>query len=168
MSCGSFSSYSAKICDNCYVAFPPATKMEKAIGCTVFVILFLAVGGIISGITNSKGNSDGGAQHSAASTLSSAPDPTKEKEELRIALAHAAASDLKASMRNPDSLVIESARANEDASIMCVEYRAQNGFGGMNREFIAFDKDSKAHQQASWWNKHCKSAMYDVTIYVTP
>jgi hypothetical protein len=37
------------------------------------------------------------------------------------------------SMRNPDRLIIEKAHINYE--VACYTYRAENGFGGMNREW---------------------------------
>lgn len=74
---------------------------------------------------------------------------------------------LHASMRDPDSLVIDDGRVNDDATLVCVEYRARNGFNGMNREFIAYDGNGKPHQNAGYWNAHCKKPMNVMTFAVT-
>lgn len=73
---------------------------------------------------------------------------------------------LHASVRDPDSLVIEDGRVNDDATMVCINYRARNGFGGMNRESIAFDGAGKPHQSAAYWNAHCLKAMTVVTFAV--
>lgn len=71
------------------------------------------------------------------------------------------AASIKKTMRDPDSLVWESIRANDDASVICVEYRARNGFGGMNREFAVY-ANSKVSQKPTAWNKHCIKPMNDM------
>lgn len=72
----------------------------------------------------------------------------------RYALAVAATGALKQSLRNPDSVRWDSVLINEDGTVACINYGAQNGFGGMNREFIVVTKNT-AMQTESAWNKHC-------------
>ena len=43
-----------------------------------------------------------------------------------------------------------------DAKWACIEYRARNGFGGMNRERVAFS-EAGGSQSPRAWNKHCLS-----------
>ena len=94
------------------------------------------------------------------------PDPAiaaaKLKKELAFQRTVRAATLVKKAMREPDSLVWESLSANEDASVICLEYRARNGFGGMNREFAVIAEGS-ASQKASAWNKHCTKPMVDMS-----
>ena len=53
-----------------------------------------------------------------------------------------------------DGYVWEDIYANTDASVICLSYRAQNGFGGMNREHISF-VNGKPSRSTSVWNKKC-------------
>lgn len=55
----------------------------------------------------------------------------------RVVAAATAALSIKRSLRNPDSVKWEEILATLDGSTVCVKYRAQNGFGGMNREAAA-------------------------------
>jgi hypothetical protein len=65
------------------------------------------------------------------------------------------AASLKAAARNPDSLVLDKVLGMDDGTI-CYEYRAQNGFGGMNREVAALLPNAKSLTTSSVvWNKHC-------------
>lgn len=64
------------------------------------------------------------------------------------------AAGIKASLREPGSVVWESIHANEDASIICLDYRARNGFGGMAREFVVF-ANGKASKKVNDWNRRC-------------
>lgn len=68
---------------------------------------------------------------------------------------------LRAANRNPDSVKWESIRANDDASVICIEYRGQNGFGGMNREFFALIA-GKPSQKSAVWNRHCTQVLHDM------
>lgn len=61
---------------------------------------------------------------------------------------------LRASMRNPPSLVYEGIWANADASVICFSYRSQNGFGGMSKESLVL-AHGKASQSSSDWNRNC-------------
>jgi len=42
---------------------------------------------------------------------------------------------------------------------VCIAYRAQNGFGGMNQEYIAVHK-GKARESAEFWNRNCTKGLY--------
>lgn len=61
---------------------------------------------------------------------------------------------LKQNFRNPDSVVWEESYAPLNMSVMCFVVRAQNGFGGMNREYIVVKKD-KVVTSPDAWNKNC-------------
>ena len=77
--------------------------------------------------------------------------------------AYLAAKAVKASLRNPDSLSFEQILANDNGSIICLTYRAQNGFGGMNIERVVF-KDGDPSQSHASWHAHCAGKMLnDVT-----
>jgi hypothetical protein len=82
-------------------------------------------------------------------------------ETLRFGLARAVAENLKKTLRDPDSLIIETMHINDDSTVACVEYRAKNGFGGINREFLVVLKN-RSSQKPSDWNKHCTKEMYDL------
>lgn len=86
-----------------------------------------------------------------------------ETDRKRQAAAYAAAKVLRQAMRDPDSFVIESASVSEDASLVCVEYRSRNGFGGMNREFAVFNNGKPFLKDAVAWNKRCTRPLFDQT-----
>ena len=71
---------------------------------------------------------------------------------------------IKRSLRNPDSVVWENVWANDDGSVVCVEYRAQNGFGGMNRESIA-TIHGRITEDGNMWNKNCLKSMHSMPKY---
>ena len=58
-------------------------------------------------------------------------EPTERDTQLQAITA--VALQLKNNMRNPDSFKLESALLIAGADAVCFTYRAQNGFGGMNR-----------------------------------
>lgn len=78
----------------------------------------------------------------------------EKNQKARYVLAVTATGAVKQSLRNPDSVRWDSVLINEDGTVACINYGAQNGFGGMNREFIVVTKN-KAMQTEGAWNKHC-------------
>ena len=64
------------------------------------------------------------------------------------------AASIKKSMREPESVKWESILTNDDASLVCLEYRARNGFGGMSKEAVSYAK-GKFSQSLDVWNKNC-------------
>jgi hypothetical protein len=58
--------------------------------------------------------------------------------------AYLAAKALNGSLRNPDSLSFEQILVNSDGSVICMTYRAKNGFGGMNVEHVVFKDGTRA------------------------
>ncbi len=61
---------------------------------------------------------------------------------------------LRASLRDPDSLVIEDIYSRVPATAVCMRYRAKNGFGGYVREQIVLFNLSLT-RNAAVWNKQC-------------
>lgn len=66
-----------------------------------------------------------------------------------------AAKLVKNALRDPASVQWESVRVNEDGSLVCLVYRAKNGFGGMNLA-PAVSVAGKISTDGDVWNKHCK------------
>jgi hypothetical protein len=62
---------------------------------------------------------------------------------------------VKSKLRDPGSVVWERVLANADGSVICLDYRARNGLGGMGRELfvLANGVPSKA---ATDWDRHCR------------
>ena len=81
------------------------------------------------------------------------------KDSIRRNLARAAKSVITDAARNPDSVSFSYDGVNEDATTVCVRYRAQNGFGGMNQEYVAFH-NFVPKQSASFWNRNCTKGLY--------
>lgn len=97
----------------------------------------------------------------------------KKAENERYNRALSGAGLLKRNMRNPDSFKIASAFIVKDTGDVCYEYRAQNGFGGMNVEKAILMNHGKTfiteHSKSfsSSWNKCCAERNgEDVTAYV--
>ena len=84
---------------------------------------------------------------------------TKERDYM----AYLAAKAVKSSLRNPDSLAFQSIHANDDGSVICMTYRAQNGFGGMNLGYVVFKNGEPSQNRASWQSNCAHKVLYDLT-----
>lgn len=78
-----------------------------------------------------------------------------------------AARALRSTMRNPDSFSVISARL-VGSDLVCFQYRAQNGFGGMNVEQAAVWGSTTLAGKAftAEWQTQCRGAGVDVSHYV--
>ena len=82
--------------------------------------------------------------------------PEEEAEFQRLS---AGALFLQQSMRDPESLVFESAMVIKETDAACYEYRARNGFGGMTSgRAVQVGKTFLTNEMAGFtkiWNKNC-------------
>lgn len=139
--CGKEVSDKADRCPHCGV------KLKKNVG--VLGIVFASLVGYMVFSCNSP---------------SPAPAPRPEKtaqekeqdakKELAFQKVVAVLKSIKTAARDPDSIAWESIDANEDASVICIAYRGQNGFGGMSKE-VAVAAKGKVSQTAESWNRNC-------------
>lgn len=104
-----------------------------------------------------------GQKPDSASAVATAPkEPVDPNIELRFQKTVLVAKTIKAALRNPDSVQWSGMLANDDASVICIEYRAQNGFGGLNLEHVAYAK-GKLQTSVQAWNKYCaEKRMWDM------
>lgn len=154
--CGKEVSTEAKACPHC-----GATKPVKQTSTFTWIVAgFFAIcfGIAIFGRGSASGTSPRPQVTAAKTPEQLAADAKKEATFRKTAMAAAA---VKSAMRDPDSLTWETIRANDDASVICMEYRARNGFGGMNREFAVL-VNGKASQKPEAWNKHCTQPLTDM------
>jgi len=101
------------------------------------------------------------AQEEATQKINAIIERQKLIDSLRFAQTVSVLKVIKKNLREPDSLVIETVLTNENATVVCAEYRAKNGFGGMTREFIVY-ANKNLSQSAEVWNKHCLKEMFDM------
>jgi len=148
----------AKVCRYCGHQFPAAVATRrpsgKAKGCLIAFVALVALSFLGALFTTAD-------RKAPQQTPSASATPASKAEEIGDMQALAAGQALKRAARNPESLVIEDAFASADGHILCLNYRAQNGFGGMNRESVVY-KDGAPHQGSGYWNKHCLESMRDV------
>lgn len=156
LKCGAFSAYSAINCGSCGTVFPPTTRGQKLGGCLIIAFGIPAAISLIS------------VMFHGGSVPKPTPSPTSTEAPVdpnAITPAMVGLS-LKSAARDPDSLVIDHANQNAKQTYVCVEYRAKNGFGGMNREHAVFTNKG-GDMSARAWNKRCTTSnLTDVTYLV--
>lgn len=79
-----------------------------------------------------------------------------EKHVQRFQITAGALVITRKTLKDPSSVVWEKVSANEDATIICIEYQAKNSYGNMNKEFISFIKRVPSREEETW-NKHCRN-----------
>jgi hypothetical protein len=146
--CSNEISTEAESCPKC------GAKIARTSLFTKLVAIFIAVP-LLIGIFNSS------SHQSSSTALTPAQQAEKIKQDAAIQRATTGAVLLKKSMRNPDSFKLESAMVVDGTEAVCYDYRAQNGFGGMNSEHAVLSRDGKQFKTSttdgfnSLWNKEC-------------
>lgn len=89
-------------------------------------------------------------------TRSARPSPSASTSEAteRATLSALYVASLRRSLRDPESLDVESVLADDDAKHVCITYRAKNGFGGTNFSSVVFTS-AGGDQSSGAWNRHC-------------
>lgn len=126
--CGNQVSGTAKACPQCGAKGKALTGPKKQLGTTGKLIIAGLVAAVAIGAMTTNQGGQPSPQQSAAD----------EATKARMVNVVTYAKSLTAAARNPDSVVFERVLANGDGSLTCFKYRAQNGFGGTNREWAAF------------------------------
>jgi hypothetical protein len=138
--CGKEISDEAKVCPHC--GKKPGMSMTSAV-----VIGFLLLLPFVF--------------YTPSSSTSTPKPPPNPAAEARFQKTARMADGVKRMLRDPESVVWESIRSNDDASVICIEYRARNGFGGMAKEFAVYSKNNVS-QEAKAWNKYCTKPLNDM------
>lgn len=161
----------ANVCRFCGYNFPLSEKPKprrllKIIGIGALVIVGIDLLAVLTMGHHANGNAMGNSSDTDIQGASAKEDPkVKAAHDLQGVTALAAGQALIRSVRNPDSLVIEGAWASDDGKTLCIRYRAQNGFGGMNRETAVYHNDVP-HKDSESWNKYCPNLKVDMTSTV--
>lgn len=109
------------------------------------------------------------ANHVAQAAAAPAPQPTPEeiavkaREDIRDERVIKTALYIKKRLRDPDSLVWEVFQSNDTGDLLCISYRARNGFGGMDRE-QAVVVGTKISKTPSNIKKHCSSGAASTNV----
>jgi hypothetical protein len=158
--CGNQVSASAKACPQCgakgkALIGPPVKKQIGTTGKVVIggVVAMLAIGGMLSA-----------QSHSPAPEQQTEHD-ANDRRNTNIVLY---AKSLQAAARNPESVIFERVLANQDGTLTCFKYRAENGFGGTNREWAAFTPAGGATQGSAVKMICHDKVMRDVTAAAVP
>lgn len=143
-------------------------KTKLAIGCAM-IVMFYSMKPTPEATTNPAAAPTTIAESNAQPN----PEELQKKEQAkkedridsaRIAMTRIIIKAIKGSLRDPNSLEWDQIYANNAGTAFCFEYRARNGFGGMNREIMVV-VNGKTSQSASAWNKHCTGKGFkDYTI----
>ena len=136
----------AKACPNC----GKKQRAETGLGMGCLVLIGIVV---IFGLIGSLG------EHKSETSLSPAEQVAKQKEEAAFSRAVRGAKALHESMRNPDSFKLSQALLMPDGTV-CYQYRAQNGFGGVNVGHAALTPSGQFRSNEmegfrALWNKLC-------------
>jgi len=71
-----------------------------------------------------------------------------------VSMAALYATAIKNELRDPSSLQWVGIWSNNAGTVFCFQYRARNGFGGMNLEHMAVAKGQTSRAE-NFWNKYC-------------
>lgn len=149
--CGNEVSSKAKTCPKC-----GARVAAKPIGCGSLigvVILGIIILASLSSIFSST------APPPSPDTPEQAAAKKKQDEAVQRATIGAVA--LKKAMRDPESFKLESALVIDGTGAVCYDFRAKNGFGGMNEGHAVLSANGKTFKTnemdgfAKLWNKEC-------------
>ena len=84
----------------------------------------------------------------------------KKQESNRSFMAYQSLKAVRSSLNDPDSLIIQSITANELGTVVCIDYRAKNAYGGYVKSYVTF-MNGKPSDSAESWNSNCRKGMYD-------
>lgn len=82
--------------------------------------------------------------------------------DLRTKMAYVVIRKIKQNLREPESLDVINVFSSEKADLLCVKYRAKNGFGGYSIEYYVIGEFGDSDSIKAW-NAYCTSEMYNVT-----
>jgi hypothetical protein len=133
--------------DRTVTRLPQEVPRVKARVITVLAVLCIVVALIIT-----IAETVGAPPQSAAQAAVPAERQTAKQN------AHAGMLALRWGMRNPETFSLETATLMPDGSV-CYSYRAQNGFGGMNRQHAVLTPKYEIKLDASAWKKYCSNRL---------
>lgn len=158
--CGNDCSSEAKRCPHCGI------KVRKRVGLITWLLGAVVIVVIVSANQALRDAEDAAAAREANKTPEqrAAEKLAKENESKRLAVAISGLKTVKKALRNPLSVQWDYVLINDDSKILCISYRAQNGFGGMSHETILF-LNGNPRSDAKAWNANCaneRTTFYDV------
>jgi hypothetical protein len=94
------------------------------------------------------------AEQKKAQDAAAAQALDEKNKKVRELVTLATLATIRDGLRNPDSVKWSSVLADDTGKVVCVEYRAQNGFGGMNAAY-AVSTGGKVSSSSDTWNAKC-------------
>ncbi len=170
--CGKKVSTEATVCPACGAAVKiPEPKQvgasrNRIVKWVLVIVALYALGGIIKAVMEASKSPEELKQDAESNQAAQLKKAEHDKQAVismrRAKIAAIAAQTIQQAARNPASVIWEGILANDDASVVCIEMRAQNGFGGMNIESMAvINGEIKTSDTA--WNKNCANkTLFDV------
>lgn len=128
----------------------------------ILAVLFFAY--VAISIFSPKQEEDHPAASVAALVVKTPEEEAAERAQVkRRNMTALTAVAIKRSLHDPDSLKWSSILANDDASVICFEYRAKNGFGAMRLQHATYANE-KLTEGTNAWNKNCANKkLFDMT-----
>lgn len=171
--CGKIASTAAKTCPHCGARNPtkkpvsPFFKLAGAFAGTALLLGVVESTGLRTSLSQTKIDLPkiDLPRIQIAAPAPIAESPVKKREKHRFDATVAVASTLKQSMDNPHSLVWETILSDDDARVICFEYRVKDNQGDYSREYITY-ADGKASEAPEDWNKHCAGKKLNNMILV--
>ena len=88
----------------------------------------------------------------------------KNNRALRGLIAKKELANIKEALNDPSSLSVNWIGANEKGTVICFDYRAKNGFGGLVKNYTVFI-NGQPSTDAGVWNSNCSNKkLYDITF----
>lgn len=167
--CGTQISRKARACPSCGATIRRTSLLTKLLAGLFGLTLVLSIVSALNDDEQAPATASAEAQRRAAlspeqrNAEDQAAAAAKAADELRFQRAHLAATTVKRSLKEPDSLQWEYIYTNDDASVVCLRYRARNSFGGYVIETTTLVGNT-FHQTPAAWNTHCAGTkLHDLT-----
>jgi hypothetical protein len=161
--CGTNVERDSRFCRGCGCAMTvvavPSKKTSPFVKTVAVVLGLVVLLFIVIGTTSQSPPMT--AEDIAANAASATAAATKTKRvNAQIEIATRGLVTLKKAARNPDSFVLVSALVIDATGATCYDYRAQNGFGGMNPGHAVLTSKGKFKTNemdgfSTLWNREC-------------
>lgn len=147
--CGSAVSDEAKNCPSCGAPVPKGWTAGKI----VVVIIGIAIVINIASKSGGESKTDPEADGRAAAA--------KRLADQRVQRAGIAATAIKQTLRDPESVRWEQIFTSENGDLVCIEYRAKNGFGGYEGALMVLDGKDVFTAAKDWESRCVGRAVFD-------
>jgi hypothetical protein len=146
--CGAKLSTKAVACPSC------GAKPKKPAGCLPWGIGIIVAILLIANVPDNKKASPDPAPVPLTAEEQAAKTKDALESNARFVNTAATLRAVKNRLRDPKSVEWIDISASQDGKVVCLTYRARNGFGGLNVEHAAMAKDTISNSGAAW-NKNC-------------